>query len=213
MKHRLSTTILVLLLCASIAAQTDSIKSDTLFLLATGKATEKANNPTAWKPNPRTAVLCALLPGGGQIYNRKYWKLPIVYGAALGLTYGFTWNNQYYADYKNAYVDLYYNINNQPEKDRQRYEDMLPRGVSMENVDKGWLFSVLERKKDFYRRNRDLCIIGAVAVYALTILDAFVDAQLFEFDISPDLTMNLYPVLNTTMPQCAAVGVQMQVSF
>ena len=215
---RFSIIILVLLFCAkNISAQTDSIESDTLFLSIKDnkQAIEKVNNKKTaeWKPNPRTATLLALIPSGGQIYNRKYWKLPIVYGAALGLTYGFTWNNQYYADYKNAYTDLYYNMNGPAEKDQKRYENMLPRGTSMENVDKGWLFSVLERKKNFYRRNRDLCIIGAVGVYALTILDAFVDAQLFEFDISPDLTMNMYPVLDTTTPYSAAVGLQMQFNF
>jgi len=217
MKQRLSIIILVLLFCAkNISAQSDSIKSDTLFLSTKDnkQAIEKVNDKTtAWKPHPRTAVLCALIPGGGQIYNRKYWKLPIVYGATLGLTYGFLWNNQYYVDYKNAYSDLYYNMNGKPEQDQKRYENMLPRGISMENVDKNWLFSVLERRKDYYRRNRDLCIIGAVGVYALTVLDAFVDAQLFEFDISPDLTMNVHPLLDMTMPYSAALGVQMQFNF
>jgi len=217
MKQRLSIIILVLLFCAkNISAQTDSIKNDTLFLSTennkqvTGKVNYKT---TAWKPNPRIAMLCAIIPGGGQIYNRKYWKLPIIYSGALGLAYGFAWNNQYYTDYKNAYIDLYYNMNGQEGKDQRRYEKTLPRSMSIDDVDKGWLFSVLGRKKDFYRRNRDLCIIGAVGVYALTILDAFVDAQLFEFDISPDLTMNVYPVLDMTIPNTAAVGLQMQFNF
>ncbi|MDR0874548.1 MAG: DUF5683 domain-containing protein [Prevotellaceae bacterium] len=218
MKLRLSIVTLVLLFCAkNLSAQSDSIQriteNDTLFLTAAGNKTEtlKVNdNTAAWKPNPKKAVLWALIPGGGQIYNRKYWKLPIVYGAGLGLTYGFTWNNQYYEDYKNAYIDLFHEMREEP--NGKRYENMLPRGTDMANVDKTWLFSVLERKKDFYRRNRDLCIIGAVGVYGLTILDAFVDAQLFEFDISPDLTMNVYPVLDPT-PYSAAVGVQMQFKF
>jgi hypothetical protein len=210
--------IFILLLCAkNLSAQNDSIgritENDTLFLTVEGNKTEtlKVNDKaTAWKPSPKKAMLWALIPGGGQIYNRKYWKLPIVYGAGLGLTYGFVWNNQYYKDYKNAYIDLYYEMQGQPNE--ERYRSMLPQGTDFEGVDKTWLFSVLERKKDFYRRNRDLCIIGAVGVYALTILDAFVDAQLFEFDISPDLTMNVYPVLDPT-PYSAAVGVQMQFKF
>jgi len=215
---RLSIIILILLFCAkNLSAQSDSIQNDTVFLSIKDnkQAIEKVNyTTTKWKPNPRTAVLWAIIPGGGQIYNRKYWKVPIVYGGALGLVYGFTWNNQYYVDYRNAYVGMFNYINGTASASDLNYiGNMLPPGKDLESFDKTWLSSVFERKKNFYRRNRDLCIIGAVGVYALTLLDAFVDAQLFDFDISPDLTMNVYPVLDMTMPNTAAVGLQMQFKF
>ena len=62
----------------------------------------------AFKPNPTKAVLFALVPGLGQIYNRKYWKLPIVYGGLMGCMYAVTWNNKNYKDYSTAYKDIMY---------------------------------------------------------------------------------------------------------
>ena len=60
-----------------------------------------------WEPIPRKATIYALMfPGGGQIYNRKYWKLPIVYGGFVGCVYALTWNQSTYSDYKNAYIDI-----------------------------------------------------------------------------------------------------------
>ena len=59
-----------------------------------------------FKPDPKKAVLMALVPGLGQIYNRKYWKLPIVYGGLMGCMYAITWNNKNYQDYSQAYVDI-----------------------------------------------------------------------------------------------------------
>lgn len=142
-------------------------------------------------PSPRKAVIySAILPGLGQIYNRKYWKLPIVYGAYAGLTYAITWNNGYYRDYLGAYQDI---MDDNPGTDR--WEKMLPYGQTAETVDKQWFTGVLKQRKDYYRYYRDLSIIATVGVYLVFIVDAYVDAQLFSFDMSPDLSMRMTPVI------------------
>ena len=144
-----------------------------------------------FSPSPRKAVIySAIFPGLGQIYNRKYWKLPILYGGFVGLTYAITWNNGYYQDYLGAYQDI---MDDNP--DTNRWHNMLPYGRDPETVDTQWFTTVLQQRKDHYRYYRDLSIIGTVAVYLAAIVDAYVDAQLFDFDMSPDLSMRMTPVI------------------
>lgn len=163
-----------------------------------------------FKPNPTKAVIyAAIFPGLGQIYNRKYWKLPIVYGGFLGFTYAITWNGRYYTDYSNGFKDI---TDEDPATDS--WKNFLPYGQDPETVDKEWLTTVMKRRKDFYRRYRDLSIIGTVAMYALSIVDAYVDAQLFDFNISPDLSMRVEPVIIRQNEYLAnSVGFQCSISF
>jgi len=147
-----------------------------------------------WRPNPSRAVwMGALLPGLGQIYNRSYWKLPIVYGALIGCIYAIVWNGNMYADYKQAYIDIM--TDEVLSDDRTRsYNAILPKNYTIEMMGGRETYSqTLNNKQNLYRRYRDFGIAGAVAVYALSLIDAFVDAQLFDFDISPDLSMNVSP--------------------
>jgi len=144
-----------------------------------------------FKPSPNKAVFySAIFPGLGQIYNRKYWKLPIVYGGFVGFTYFITWNNGYYRDYLGAYQHI---MDDNPETND--WHDMLPYGMDWETVDQQWFTGVLQQRKDHYRYYRDLSIIGTVAWYLLAIVDAYVDAQLFDFDMSPDLSMRVEPAI------------------
>ena len=162
------------------------------------------------KPNPAKAVIySAIFPGLGQIYNRKYWKLPIVYGGFLGFSYAISWNGRYYNDYSTAYKDV---MDDDPLTNS--WENMLPYGQDPATVDKEWLKTVLKRRKDFYRRYRDLSIIGTVAMYGLAMLDAYVDAQLFDFDISPDLSFRVEPtIIQKTDYLANSFGVQCSFSF
>lgn len=142
-----------------------------------------------FNPDPTRAVwLSALCPGLGQIYNRRYWKLPIVIAGFMGLGYGTSWNNTQFKDYSNAYMDL---MSGDP--DKKSYMNFFPPNTDESSLNKDWLQSVLKNRKNYYRRNRDLCIICMVAVYLVAIVDAYVDAQLAHFDISPDLTMDISP--------------------
>ncbi len=196
----------------TFAQETDLLMSDTaIVLLPESKKNEKveANNSVSFRPNPKKAVWFAVVcPGLGQIYNRKYWKLPIIYGAFTGLIYGINWNNQYYEDYKQAYSDYV-----DQEESTDSWKKMLPLGTDPATLNSSAFTSTLIRKKDIYRRNRDLCIIGVVGVYVLTIVDAFVDAQLFEFDISPNLSLRVEPQVQTIGYNNAAVGLQCQLHF
>lgn len=111
-----------------------------------------------FNPDPTKAVwMSALFPGLGQVYNRRYWKLPIIVGGYLGLAYATNWNNSMLRDYTVAYADL---LDNDP--NTRSYMNMFSPNVKEENLDKGWLRNVLQSRKNYFRRNRDLCIICMV---------------------------------------------------
>lgn len=164
----------------------------------------------AFKPNPQRAVLySAVVPGLGQIYNRKYWKLPIVYAGYAALVYAVSWNGGYYTKYKKAYVSI------ADENDATNdYVNFIPSGQDITTIDKTWFTQVLQQKQMSYRNNRDLAIIGFIAFYGLTLIDAYVDAQLYDFDISPNLSMRLEPVLNNNTDfKCTTLGLRCQLTF
>lgn len=144
-----------------------------------------------FNPNPTRAVwLSALLPGLGQIYNRRYWKLPIVVGGFMGLAYATNWNNNQYTDYTQAFRDL-----TDSDPSSNSYMDFFPPNTNESDLDKAWLQSVMRSRKNFYRRNRDMCIICMVALYLVCMVDAYVDASMAHFDISPDLSLDLTPTM------------------
>ena len=144
-----------------------------------------------WEPEPRLAVWFSLLfPGGGQIYNRKFWKLPIIYGGYVGCIYALTWNQSTYSDYQNAYVDI---MDDDP--DTKSYEDFLPPHYEIDTALEDWLKNVFKQRKNKYRRYRDLSIFAFAGMYIVAAIDAYVDAELSHFDISPDLSLNIEPRL------------------
>lgn len=163
-----------------------------------------------FNPNPTRAVwLSALFPGLGQIYNRRYWKLPIVVGAYMGLGYATSWNNRMLSDYTRAYRDI---MDTDPSTNS--YMDFFPSTTKEENLDKTWLTNVLKSRKNYFRQNRDLCIICMVGVYLLAMVDAYVDASLSQFDISPDLSMQVAPTIMQEAPnKLPSVGVHWALCF
>ena len=183
------------------AAADSTVRS---VMLAADSLPKPAQIKMEFKPDPKKAVLMALVPGLGQIYNRKFWKLPIVYGGLMGCMYAVTWNNRNYQDYSTAYKDIMMDAEepNRPvEAFHTSWQDFLGVGYDP----KEWVTNTnfqtqLKNRKDYYRRYRDLSIIITVGVYALSIIDAYVDAQLFDFDISPDLSMHWEP---SVTPQTA----------
>ena len=203
----------------TLSPQQQALKADTLDALAKATADSIANenkkkmleltaspdikqekDPTdslsrelkrkQWVPNPTKATWLALvIPGGGQIYNRKYWKLPIVYGGFAGCAYALTWNGKMYKDYQAAYVDA---VN---EKwDSSSITDLLPPGY-IDRVSHSQITETLRKRKDTYRRWRDLSIFAFIGVYLISVVDAYVDAELSNFDIGPDLSMKVAPTL------------------
>lgn len=158
---------------------------------------------TSYKPDPTKAIwLSALCPGLGQIYNHRYWKLPVVGAATAAMTYAIGWNNKYYVAYTNAYIDI-----SDDDPNTKSYEKLLPNTSRYNSSN---LSTILKNRQQVYRRYRDLSIIGAVGVYIFCILDAYVDAQLYDFDVTPDLAV--HPALKSSN-YGGAKGVELSLSF
>lgn len=159
--------------------------------------------PVVFKPDPQKSLWYAIIfPGLGQIYNRQYWKVPIVYGGVAGLTYAISWNGKYYRDYSRGYRDI---MDSDP--NTKSYEKLLPYSIDPSSSEAK---NLMKSRQNTYRRYRDLSIVGAVVFYAITVIDAYVDAQLADFDISPDLSMQVAPTLfQTPNSYKPSVGVQL----
>ena len=145
--------------------------------------------------SPRKATLYStILPGLGQAYNKKYWKIPLVYGGFYAIGYFINWNNSYYQLYKTAYN--HWTDNDDTTTDYLKIEQIALRNYDINNgTDYANLKETLNRRQDYFRRNRDLLIISMVGFYGLNVIDAGVDAHLFDFDISDDLTFNWQPYM------------------
>ena len=170
---------------------------------------------STWRPDPKRALWLALvIPGGGQIYNRKYWKLPLVYGGFIGCMYAMNWNNMMYKDYSQAYIDL---MDNDP--NTQSYNQFLHLGTRITTeADKKRYEDIFRKRKDKYRRWRDLSFFVMLGVYALSVIDAYVDAELSVFDISDDLSLKVEPTIinnhsSGNMLDNPSVGLQCSLNF
>jgi hypothetical protein len=169
-----------------------------------------------WIPDPKKSMWLAIVfPGGGQIYNRKYWKLPIIYGGFMGCFYALNWNNTMYRDYSQAYIDIM-----DSDENTKSFMNFLPAGYNVEqNMSR--LQDLFKRKKNFYRRYRDMSLFCMIGVYLISIVDAYVDAEMSSFDISKDLSIKLSPaVINDrlnarTMPSLngSSYGINCSLNF
>lgn len=166
-----------------------------------------------WLPVPNNSIWLGLvIPGAGQIYNHKYWKLPIIYGGFVGCTYALTWNNRMYKDYSQAYQDI---MSDNP--NNNSYMDFMGPGITQADVQArlSYYQELFRKRKDLYRRQRDLSIFVFIGVYLLSVIDAYVDAELSNFDISKDLGMTLEPAIFNDayrqMPQ--GIGLQCSIKF
>lgn len=176
-----------------LSATNNSLQSrtDSLQLRKDSLKIAKKRDWATWRPTPKRAMWLALvLPGAGQIYNRKYWKLPIVYGGFVGCAYALRWNNQMYRDYSQAYLDL---MDDDP--NTQSYNQFLHLGAQIDDSNKARYQKLFKSRKDTYRRWRDLSVFCLIGVYALSVIDAYVDASLSEFDISKDLSLRVEPTI------------------
>ncbi len=143
----------------------------------------------------KAAILSAVLPGAGQVYNKSYWKVPVIYGGLAALIYFIDFNQKNYKTFKTAYifrndldsttVDAFTNYTN---------DDLLVR-------------------RDYYRRNRDFCYIIAGVVYVLNIVDAYVDAHLKDFDVGDDLTLSTHPYFNMSASGNPEAGFSLCLKF
>lgn len=174
---------------ADVLEQDSAFISDLIMQDTKYKAKRDWN---AWHPSPKRAMwLAIVVPGAGQIYNRKYWKLPIFYGGFLGCYYAMRWNNMMYRDYSQGYMDLM-----DGNLETQSYNQFMHLGMRIDEsnaTDVQRYSNKFKRRKDYYRRYRDMSAFILIGVYALSVIDAYVDASLSEFDISEDLSMRVSP--------------------
>ena len=172
----------------AMVTHADSVK---LNIVADSVPKRKKRDWSTWRPNAKRAMwLAIVLPGAGQIYNRKYWKLPIVYGGFVGCAYAMRWNNQMYRDYSQAYMDI---MDDDP--NTQSYNQFLHLGAKIDESNLARYQTLFKKRKDKFRRWRDMSFFCLVAVYALSVVDAYVDASLSEFDISKDLSLRVEPAI------------------
>jgi hypothetical protein len=169
-----------------------------LFSVTNSKAQEQDTTTiraNTLKHNPRKAVFYSMIvPGLGQVYNHKYWKVPIIYGAGGAFAYFVNFNQVKYKKFRDAYVNG--SPNQQVLIDGQYYNyDILPRG------------------RDYYRRYRDLSVLGFGAIYLLNIIDAMVDAHFYFYDVGNDLTMRIDPVVFDNFGITSAIGLRINIGF
>lgn len=152
--------------------------------------------------SPRGALWRAFaLPGWGQIYNRQYYKLPVVYLGLGGITATALYQNHRYLQYRHAYLYADPRLWNDGVPRYPQYADdyrQVLRGSGYADPDtpevRGQVYNTLKQNRDILRRNRDLLYIGIGLFYGLTIVDAYVNAHLLDFDVGEDLTLSVYPM-------------------
>ncbi len=204
-------TILFTILTGNLAvkAQQIEISNDSLQVVTPVKKVERSPK--------KASIYAALFPGLGQIYNRKYWKLPIVYGGYAGLIYVLGWNNNQYKDFFQGYRIIAAHTSTADMKlDERKFLDNLIKNpsISLDNPSTfKYISTQLKSGKDFYRRNRDLTIIGIAALHVLSIIDASVDANLFDFDINDDLSMRIEPMPVFLGDQNLVMGFNLAIKF
>ncbi len=151
-----------------------------------------------WKlpyPNPyRAGVYSLILPGAGQIYNKRYWKAPIVWGGFAALVYSVDYNKELMKCFQDAYSDRV-------------------RGITDKYAGRISNIQTLEQLRNQYRKNLQMTYIGFVGMYALAALDAYVDAHLKSFDMSDDLSLQFSPLLSGTSTSTTTLGLGLVLSF
>jgi hypothetical protein len=170
----------------------------------------------------RATMLAVSFPGLGQIYNRRYWKIPVVYAGFGALVYSAGFNGKNYNLYMRAYQDFTDNVLSTnsylkvipASADRKTYDPLFnPAGYDL-SIYSNYKEAML-RMVDYYKRYRDLSYIGIAGWYLISILDANVDASLFNYDISPNLNLTFIPV-QMTLPggfMGAGLSVDLKVNF
>ena len=172
----------------------------------------------------KATVYSMILPGLGQIYNKKIWKVPILYAGIGATVYAISWNGKQRTKYQNAFSDFtsfsqwkYQDPDADPQLPKptlNRYEKILK--LDFENTDKrydDWFLTQLKNRKDYFKRNRDLSYIILAGIYVLNIIDATVDAHFFDFSVNDDLSVKVEPASNYTARAGNVLGVKCSINF
>lgn len=197
LKYIFSLSILVILINSGLKAQ----ESDSVFITPQDTIAVEANDIIeidTLENRPNTAALySAALPGLGQAYNKKYWKIPIIYGGGLIMGYFVNYNHKLYKQYKDG---LYALIDGDDRTMPVPYNPLIDETRYRKAV-------------DYYRKYRDLTMIGTALVYVLFIVDAHVDAHLELFTVDDDISLNLEPGFNQTAMQTNVIGLSLKLRF
>lgn len=174
--------------------------------------------------SPHKATIYSLiLPGLGQIYNKQWWKVPIIYAGLGAALYGVIWNSQRHSEYSDAFVDYSNYLARKEINEKEPYPenpswDKIPKSFSVEEYIgdnqqmQTWFKNILKNRKDNFKRNRDLSYILTAVIYALNIIDADVFAHFYNYDINNDLSMSVRPVSTMTM-NSTSVGLSLSINF
>jgi hypothetical protein len=150
----------------------------------------------------KAQLYSAVLPGLGQIYNRKYWKVPIIYGIGGAVIFMYLYNKDIYDDLNAAYKEVYY-MDPQPTS----YE-FRGRLISSSDIKR-----TLEVGKKDARKYKDYCIVGIAAVYFLNIIDAMIDAYFLKYDVSDDISLNFSPAVTSYDLYASSMGIRLSIKF
>jgi hypothetical protein len=188
---RISSIVFLLLALTPTAFSQQTSGSDSL-------SAETVKMDTVRRHSVKRAVIqSAVVPGWGQVYNKKWWKVPIIYAGFGGLGFAIGWNAEKFRTYSDAY--------------RARVDGdsaTVDQYVGVYSADN------LVVLKNYYKRNMNLAIIFTGVLYALNMIDAAVDAHLFEYDISDDLTLRVQPVMQLSGSKTTNyTGLTMKMSF
>ncbi len=175
MKQFVFISIIIISFNGTGYSQNDSLKKNKDTLIIKGVKEVEINSSIKKKKSGRAALFSAILPGAGQVYNGKYWKVPIVYSALGSAAFFFQYNNKLYKKFLTGY--------------QQRIDTTMKETIFSEDIGT----DVLLQYKNSTRRNRDLSAVIILAVYGLNIIDAVVDAELSDFDVSDDLSLKISP--------------------
>lgn len=154
-----------------------------LLFLSTGLFAQRADTTRHAEKKPmssmKKATLLSLVPGGGQIYNGRVWKVPVIYAGFAALTYSYLFYQELYTDVRTAY--------------KEKVQGQAVSNPEYANVPEEMLYSIRES----YRKSRDRSVLGLVGLYAFNLLDAAVDAHLKGFDVGDNLSLKAAPSIQT----------------
>lgn len=176
-----------------------------IYFLGDAALNYATNNVSNVKKATTLSLIC---PGAGQIYNKSYWRAPIVVGGLASMVYVIDWNNRGFQRFKTAYS---------LRADFEQNPDKYPEGVSPDEFNGRYSASYLKNLRDSYRRNRDLSLLLTAGVYIFQAVDAHVDAHLKDFDISDELSVELHPIFDYQHTQIngstPVFGVNLNITF
>ena len=174
-------------------------QSDTIVLGKDTTTQTKVHKKAIYSSARKASIMSAIIPGLGQAYNKKYWKIPIIYAGLGGFGYMFLSNNTKYNDYRKGLIASV----NHGDSSQMVYGDYYSQ-------------SQLQSQKLYYRKYRDFAVIGFSIVYIINIIDANVDAHLRTFDVSDDLSLQVDPwqnVYRTASGYKTATGISLKLNF